>query len=224
MNYYGALRISGALSDIWLACAVISLPMIALSAILLGLIFYNQVTANDSILPDLQLSQVTNDDQNAYLVKFSSTRLITIASWTSSVAPLLPGFVMTLLSFPTASHISDSSQLRQVTSLPTPYQLSLYLGLLSGHMGSLWQWVKYTCWRQREGQASVVGTLAIGLAIATLLGYVIDLLLSSKHSMISLRFGVLAHQPLTLFEFLLRSIAGNDILPRIGLCFLSVPF
>lgn len=220
----GPWRISGALSDIWLACAVISLPMIALSAILLGLVFLNQVNANGSILPDLQLSQVTNDDQNAYLVNFSSTRLITIASWTSSVAPLLPGFLMTLLSFPTAWHISNSSQLRRVASLPTPYQLSLYLGLLSGHMGSLWQWVKYKCWRQREGQASVVGTLVVGLATATLLGYVIDLLLSSKRSTMSLRFGVVAHQPLTFFEFLLRSIAGNGILPRIGLCFLPVLF
>ena len=80
MNHYGALRISGALSDIWLACAIIGLPMIALSAILLGLIFLNQVKANGSIFPDLQLSQVTNDDQNAYLVNYSSTRLITVDS------------------------------------------------------------------------------------------------------------------------------------------------
>lgn len=216
MNHYRALRVSGGLNDIWLACAVISLPMMALSAILLGLIFYNRVNANGSILSDLQLSQVTNDDQNAYLVNFSSTRLITIASWTSSVAPLLPGFVMTLLSFPTARHFSESSQLRRVTSLPTPYQLSLYLGLLSGGMGSLWQWVKYKRWRQREEQASVVGTLVIGLATATLLGYVIDFLLSSKRSMMSLRSGVMAHQLLTLFKFLLLSIAGNDVLPWIG--------
>lgn len=163
-------RISGAHREIWLACAVISLPMMILSALLLGLIFYNRVNTNSSTSPDFHLPQVADDDQDAYLVKFSSTRLITIASWTSSVAPLLPGFVMTLLSFPTARHISKSSQLDRAASLPTPYQLNLYLGLLTGGFGSLWQWAKYTCWRQREGQASVVRTLAVGLTTATLLG------------------------------------------------------
>lgn len=168
-------RISGGLSDIWLAGSIISLPMIALSAVLLGLIFHYQVNPNSSISPDFQLPQDINEAQNAYLVNFSSTRLITVASWTSSFAPFLPWFVMNLLSFPTARHISRSSQQHRLTSLPTPYQLNLYLALLSGGMGSLWQWVKYRRWRQRERQAPVVGTLVVGLATATLLGYVVDL-------------------------------------------------
>lgn len=170
MKRYKVSRISSAQSDIWLACAVISLPMIALSVTLLGLIFHNQVNAFCSISSNLQLPQVTDDDQDAYLVDLSSTRLITIASWTSSFAPVLPGFVMNLLSFPTARHILNSSLLDRASSLPTPYQFNLYLGLLSGGMGSLWHWVKYRCWRQREGQASAVGVLVTGLSAATLLG------------------------------------------------------
>lgn len=163
-------RVSGAHGDIWLACAVISLPMTIFSAVLLGLIFYNRVNTNNPTWPDLRLPQVTNDDQDAYLVNFSSTRLITIASLTSSVAPLLPGYVITLLSFPTARHISKSSELDRAASLPTPYQLNLYLGFLTGGFGALWHWFNYTCWRRREGQASVVRTLGVGLAVATLLG------------------------------------------------------
>lgn len=163
-------RISGAHSDIWIACAVISLPMMVLSGVLLGLVFYYRVSPNSSTSAEFRLSQPTNHDRSAYLVDFSATRLITIASWTSSVAPLLSGFVMTLLSFPTARRISQSSERNRAPSLPTPYQLSLYLALLSGSFGSLWQWAKYRCWRQREGQASVVGTLVIGLAAATSMG------------------------------------------------------
>ena len=142
--------------DVATACAAISIPMIALSGILLGLVFAYQVTPNS--------------DSGIYLVDFSATRLITIASWTSSVAPFLPGFVMTLLSFPAARHLQRSSEWGRTASLPTPYQLNLYLQLLYGGIGALWQWTKYIFWRQRETQVPVVIRLAMGLTVATLIG------------------------------------------------------
>ena len=143
-------------SDIALACAAISLPMIALSGVLLGLIFAYQVAPNS--------------DPGAYLVDFSATRLITIASWSSSVAPFLPGFVMTLLSFPAARHLQKSSEWERSASLPTPYQLNLYLQLLSGGVGALWQWMKYLFWRKREKQVPIIVRLVLGLIFATLIG------------------------------------------------------
>ena len=143
-------------SDIATACALISLPMVALTGILLGLVFAYQVTPNS--------------DSGAYLVDFSATRLITIASWTSSVAPFLPGFVMTLLSFPAARNLQKSSEEGRSALLPTPYQLNLYLQSLYGGVGSLWQWAKYLFWRKREKQVPVVIRLMTGLTIATLTG------------------------------------------------------
>ena len=143
-------------SDIATACAAISLPMIALSGVLLGLVFAYQVTPNS--------------DSGTYLVEFSATRLITIASWTSSVAPLLPGFIATLLSFPAARHLQRSSERDRNALLPTPYQLNLYLQLLYGGVGALWQWVKYMFWRKREKQVPVVVRLVMGLTVATLIG------------------------------------------------------
>ena len=163
-------RITGAYREILLACTIITLPMITLSGLLLGLILRNQVSRNSSISKDLNIPQAVDSDNAAYLVKFSATRLITIASWTSSVAPLLPTFIMTLLSYPAAHRIMSSSQINRTSSLPTPYQLNLMLGLLSGSFGSLWHWIKYALWRQREKQASVVSTLMFGLTVATLLG------------------------------------------------------
>ncbi len=46
---------SGAYADIGLACAVISLPMVLLSAISLGLVFHYRVGQTSLLFPDLQL-------------------------------------------------------------------------------------------------------------------------------------------------------------------------
>lgn len=160
-----ARRASKVSSDIWIACAVITLPMVILSAILLGLVFHNEVDQSSIVSV-----QPPRDNRAAYLVNFSSTRLITVASWTSTVAPLLPVFVMTLLSFPAAQYVFKSSQQRQTTRLPTPYQLSLYVNLISGSLGSLWQWALYRSRKQRERQPPVIRTTVVGLVIALLIG------------------------------------------------------
>lgn len=167
-----AAGIGGALSDIMIAVSVISLPMIILSGLLLGLVFHNLVSQNTSGSSDLQLSQVEDNEHKAYLVSFSATRLITVASWTSSVAPQLPVFIMTLLSFPSARRILRRSQQGDTDKLPTPYQLSLFLGLLDGGLGSLWNCIKYSFWRRREKFVTPVNLSMAGLAFVTLLGFV----------------------------------------------------
>ena len=164
---------SRAYADIVFACLVISFPMLVLSAGLLGIIYAYRVVQTDSDLLFSESSDGVDVDPSAYLVNYSATRLITIASWTSSVAPLLPGFVMTLLSFPAARRFLRTSQAGQDQSLPTPYQLGLYLQLLNGGVGSLWQWIKYRGWSKRERQASVVTLLVLHLSSATMVGLVI---------------------------------------------------
>lgn len=160
----------GAYTDVLLAGTVIVLPMLALSGALLGLVFHYRVTQSSDLSDDLQLQDLANLDNNAYLVDFSATRLITVASWTSSVAPLLPVFVMTLYSYPIARRFLRSSRGGQASDLPTPYQLSLYLGLLGGGVGALWNWIKYRFWRRRERATPVVNTPVLVLIVATIIG------------------------------------------------------
>ena len=134
---------SRAYTDIVVACLILSIPMLVLSAGLLRIIYAYRVIQTESDLLFSELSDGVDIDPSAYLVNYSLTRLITIASWISSVAPLLPGFVMTLLLFPAARRFLRNSQAGQEQSLPTPYQLGLYLQTLTGSVGSLWQWIKY---------------------------------------------------------------------------------
>ena len=164
---------SRAYTDIALACLIICIPMLTLSAGLLGIIYAYRVIQRDSDLLFSESSDGVDIDPSAYLVNYSATRLITIASWTSSVAPLLPGFVMTLLSFPAARRFLRTSQAGQEHSLPTPYQLGLYLQILTGGVSSLWQWIKYRSWSKREKQTSVVTLLVLHLSSATIVGLVI---------------------------------------------------
>ena len=164
---------SRAYTDIVFACLIISIPMLVLSAGLLGFIYAYRVIQTESDILFPEPSDGIDNDPSAYLVNYSATRLITIASWSSSVAPLLPGFVMTLLSFPAARRFLGTSHSGQEQSLPTPYQLGLYLQLLTGGGGSLWQLIKYRGWSNRERQASLVTLLVLHLGSATILGLVI---------------------------------------------------
>ena len=161
---------SRAYKDIIIACLIISFPLVVLSGVLLGFIYANQVTQSDSTPSAFQQANATANDASAYLVDFSATRLITIASWTSSVAPLLPSFVMSLLSFPAARRMLKTSRAGQSQRLPTPYQLALYLKLMTGGWNALWQWLKYRFWGTRERQAPVITRLVLGLVLATLTG------------------------------------------------------
>ena len=156
--------------DIAFACFVISCPMVVLSAALLGLIYKYRLTQTHNSPAALQLPSTTENDASAYLVDFSATRLVTIASWTSSVAPFLPGFVLALLSFPAARRVLRTSQASQDHGLPTPFHLALYLQLLEGNVGSLWQWLKYKFWNKREKQVKVITNLVAGLIITTMIG------------------------------------------------------
>jgi hypothetical protein len=167
-QYFKPMR--GAHAEIALAACVISLPLVGLSAMLLGLVYYYRVSQNSLLSPDLQLRQPDAEGHDAYLVRFSATKLITLASWTSSVAPLLPAWVMTLMSYPAAKEILEYSRTSHMRYLPTPYQLNLYLGALTGGVGSLWNWIRYGFWRRRERLVPAVSTTVAGLMFAILIG------------------------------------------------------
>jgi hypothetical protein len=71
-----------------------------------------------------------------------------------------------------------------VTELPTPYQLSLLLQILSnGSLSSLWGWLKYSCGskRRRQSQGKSLKTLTSILILGIFLRSVLSQLFNAYH-------------------------------------------
>jgi hypothetical protein len=162
----------GGRSVILLAVALIVLPMLGLAALLLGLVIDNEIKQADAST-DNSLA-VDNDllNHNSYYVDFNPTTLVTIASWSSTVAPLLAVCAMLLVSFPIASQLQISSK-TQDSRLPTPYQLGLLLDSLSAGLMPLYNAVSYRRWQHREKLAPSVRLALLLLGSFTALGYTI---------------------------------------------------
>lgn len=111
----------GGILDILFTCSVISFPFVALSAALLGVIFKYRIKHTNP----------SDDEPGVYYVRINATTLVLLASFSSSVAPLLISFFMNLLSYPISRRIIKlSEQERPRSLLPTPYQFTLIIALL----------------------------------------------------------------------------------------------
>ena len=166
-----AKRIQGRIREILIAFAVITLPMIIFSGILLGLVFHYRITQNDFITGDLVFDFGQNDS-NAYFVRISATTLTIVASWSSTIAPTLVGFAVTLVSYPVAKGLLTDSNAQDTAQLPTPFQLSLIVRMISsGSIAALWNWLTYSFgWRsRREGQGRAVKSLTTMLILTMFL-------------------------------------------------------
>ena len=165
------IRIQGHVRQIIIAFTLMVLPMLFLSALLLGLIFFYRIPPNQYAHNDLGLEQ---DHSNAYLVDFSATMLVTVASWSSTVAPVLIGFAITLASYPAAKDMLTASNTMDTAKLPTPFQLSLIVSTMSSSpFTSLWNWSAYTFgWEgKRQGQPKALRGLTITLFLGVLSRY-----------------------------------------------------
>jgi hypothetical protein len=101
---------------------LVSIPLIVFSVVILWLVFHFRIFPSSSPLSDLQT--VPNEsDKSYYYVNFSATRLIFIASWSSSIAPMLVAFIMTLSLFPISKALFRLFQSGHTKQLPTPYQV-----------------------------------------------------------------------------------------------------
>lgn len=164
-------RMRGRYLDILFSFLVMTIPMLAFSALLLGLIYQYRIVRRE--FPSENLSFVGRDDEaSAVYVRLSATTLITVASWSSTIAPLLVGFSLTLLSYPIARTLLHAGHGNRPDELPTPFQLSLMLRMLtSGGPGSLWHWLTYAVgWGgRRQPQPSVLKRMTMMLCLGTLL-------------------------------------------------------
>ncbi|KAB8262300.1 hypothetical protein BDV32DRAFT_157426 [Aspergillus pseudonomiae] len=108
----------------------------------------------------------------------NSSVLLFLASWASSVATMLSGFMLTLASFPIARRFFQDVQSSRVDRLPTPYQLALTLKFLDGStLAAIWGWLVYlVSWRKTRAPLAPPLTTAASVAVlAILLGLLVAL-------------------------------------------------
>jgi hypothetical protein len=160
-----------------LACAGATAPIFGLVIALLVIIFTNRVSRDDSdaFIPVSDVPKNESCPSSAFLVDFNATTLVIPGTWISTIANLVAGLLMFLLSFLLAKSIKAKSVQRR-TELPTPKQLSLYVGLAGAGIGPLWDWLCYAIgWRKQRARHmnKEVKVAAIALVILLSLGYVL---------------------------------------------------
>lgn len=147
--------------------------MLAFAGLLLGLVFHYRVTHNSPPYEHLQL-EGAKDEPGIYYVNLNATFIVFIASWSSSVAPMLASFILVLAAYPICRQYLGQARANLIRELLTPYQLALTLRFMNGGgFGALWSWLKYHVgWKNvRERQDSVLRNTALIAIFATSLGY-----------------------------------------------------
>ena len=113
------------LGDIFVLSFLISVPLMVFSAGLIYLIVHFSVTQSGSPIINLPTTWPVDYDTSVYYyINFPATRLTFIASWSSSIAPTLVGFVMALTARPLSRTLATQSKVENAERLlPTPYQV-----------------------------------------------------------------------------------------------------
>lgn len=166
-------HIPGLATNVLLHAAFLIIPMVLLCGVLLGLVFTYRVQPNLPVEESLTTG-TDHTDPSFYYVRYSATFLTSVASWSSSLASMLSFSIIALWSYHVAIQWLRDTRLNKSQRLPTPYQLSLVLGILSGGgFGSLWTWTQYlTTWKSRRAsQGRSLLSLGLMLLLATSLWY-----------------------------------------------------
>jgi hypothetical protein len=109
------------------------------------------------------------------MINFSVARLLFVASWASTLATILGGFIMSLWSFKIAQEIRIASVDGKRNDLPTAYQLSLLVGLELASNDRLRRFLAYSHKSQTQippilRQTALILTLGTLLSVAVLIG------------------------------------------------------
>lgn len=145
LHVYDDMRPS-ANRDIALSTACLIVPTVLLSVGLLSFIYIHKID-NSTILA---ISPETIQDTAIY-VDASSTVLVFISSWMSSLAPLLTAFAVALATYPIAQQLLQDSNDERRDKLPTSFQLSIAIKFVNGSTwSSLWNLLHYSAHRRRS--------------------------------------------------------------------------
>lgn len=146
-------------------CTFLVLPMVTFSTVLIGLVMYYQWHHRHAPINGLEMK--TDFSSSIFYVDYSATRLILVASWSSStVFPLLGSF-MTLLSFPLAADMIRNSKSPFSDMLPTPNQLALLIDLPDGKKSALWQLIT-GLWPRKQTRTCSVWAIESSAALLAL--------------------------------------------------------
>lgn len=152
---------------IWPMTAVI-LPITLLSGVLVGLVWGYRVVPEQGLFPYSNNANQTTG-RTWILVDYSATRLVFVASWLSTLAPALASFVMVLWSLPIAQAMRAASVALDAGHLPTPYQLSLIIGVTLASTQRLRQYFQYALFGSRPQIPPVLHKAAMILTLCVLL-------------------------------------------------------
>jgi hypothetical protein len=153
-----------------LALAVVLFPLVLISIGLLYLVFHYRILHNQVVSPQFQ-SIVEVDEPNVYYITVSSTTFVLLASYSSTFAHIMIGFIMTLLAYPISQRFIQHSRARAIQRLPTPYQFALVLGCLEGNFMSLWRWLGHCCGRILGKAAGTLGSAGFVLLVVNVITY-----------------------------------------------------
>lgn len=115
-----------------------------------------------------------------------TARLVFAASFLSTVAPLLTSFIMSMWSLMTAATMSRASTSSRFEKLPTPYQLSILVGLCLASTEQLRTYVQYAFSRKRTiGLPPVLNKAAVAFILSILLAAAVFIADTALHYLTS---------------------------------------
>lgn len=146
----------------------LTFPMLVLTCLLFAFVFGYQIDRDEEPFEQLKGNESSLPDDDAYYVNLSSTMLIFLASWMSSLAPMLAGFALTLAAYPVAGKLFEDTNQQNRDRLLTPFQLHLALRLINGSTWSaIWNLMLYRLgWGKR---VKAQGAALVSLFRVTLL-------------------------------------------------------
>ena len=138
--------------DILLASTLLTLPMSIFGIALNSMVHMYQMPDQDSTYSTGNRTGVALG--SAYYVNISSSRLANISSIASTVSMLLMSAAMVLYSYPSSRRLTGDCDRHRESTLPSPYQLTIMVKLVSGQPLALWSYVKYARAQNTRGSMS----------------------------------------------------------------------
>ncbi|KAL7904600.1 hypothetical protein GGI35DRAFT_195800 [Trichoderma velutinum] len=156
------------IKDIVLAFAVSVLPLLAFSGLLLGLLFWYQITPHGH--SDQRLPDENPQRKGIIYISLSATVFTTVGSWSITVAPLSLPFILTIASYPASRLMMRASDGKEGRKLPTPHQIALILRVMSNSsLSSVWQCMSYmSAKRRRAPMSSALNIMMCTLVLGTI--------------------------------------------------------
>lgn len=138
-------RSKEARTDITMASFFMIIPMLLLTALLLSLVLIYRIDSAKHLRSHFASDQ-THLSEDAFYVNVNSTFLIFVASWMSSLAPILVGCATALTTFPVARSLFHEVIEQNRTKALTPSHLALVLRIMNGSSwDGIWGLIKYRC-------------------------------------------------------------------------------